>query len=374
AKQPIIDWHRLFGIAVEQDFIDYIILQIERERDSSVKQEYLDLLIIYTENIESLESFLANPPKPLPDGLDNLSQHNLITYKSMRETLDEWTIFELLRHYVSYRKEESDKARKLAAERKKKKQASIKKDSGNWFNLGKRPDENSDSGDSDKSPKFLPNELFRLYAICTRYPETFIKNYSPTKIQDGVYELMILNLSIRIIVLSRIPKAERNALWNVFSNVEENIVFGAQQFEQMRKEMSSVLDQLFMHYDQEGVHVAYTVEQFNKDYLMNRAPDLLEDESLQTVFFKSIRRFASGDMFLSMFSHDRQLMRDVFEKMLAIFFNDEGLKRYSMNTFLSRLSPDERLDGLSPDEQMQSMLKKMSPEEIKSYLERIEDQ
>ena len=26
AKQPIIDWHRLFGIAVEQDFIDYIIL------------------------------------------------------------------------------------------------------------------------------------------------------------------------------------------------------------------------------------------------------------------------------------------------------------------------------------------------------------
>jgi len=38
AKKPMIDWHRLFTIAVEQNFIDYIVLKIERERDLSIKQ------------------------------------------------------------------------------------------------------------------------------------------------------------------------------------------------------------------------------------------------------------------------------------------------------------------------------------------------
>jgi len=76
-KKPIIDWHRLFTIAVEQNFIDYVVLKIERERDLSIKRQYLDLLILYTENYESLMDFLANSPQPLPDGLDNLSQHNL---------------------------------------------------------------------------------------------------------------------------------------------------------------------------------------------------------------------------------------------------------------------------------------------------------
>ena len=37
----------------------------------------------------------------LPDGLDNLRAHNLLTYKSKREPLDGWALDELIGHYTS---------------------------------------------------------------------------------------------------------------------------------------------------------------------------------------------------------------------------------------------------------------------------------
>ena len=41
----------------------------------------------------------------VPVGLDNLGQHNLLTFKSLHEALDGWTLDELLGHYVNYRKQ-----------------------------------------------------------------------------------------------------------------------------------------------------------------------------------------------------------------------------------------------------------------------------
>ena len=34
----------------------------------------------------------------LPDGLDGLAAHNLITFKSHREALDDWAVKELVGH------------------------------------------------------------------------------------------------------------------------------------------------------------------------------------------------------------------------------------------------------------------------------------
>jgi len=41
----------------------------------------------------------------LPDGLEGLADHNLLTYKSMHEPLDDWALKELVGHYVNYRKQ-----------------------------------------------------------------------------------------------------------------------------------------------------------------------------------------------------------------------------------------------------------------------------
>ena len=40
----------------------------------------------------------------LPVGLDDLREHNLVTFKMHREALDDWTIRELIHHFVAYRK------------------------------------------------------------------------------------------------------------------------------------------------------------------------------------------------------------------------------------------------------------------------------
>jgi hypothetical protein len=42
--------------------------------------------------------------EPLPDGLDNLAQYNLLTYKSRSEALSARSLDELLSHEVAYRK------------------------------------------------------------------------------------------------------------------------------------------------------------------------------------------------------------------------------------------------------------------------------
>jgi len=65
----------------------------------------------------------------LPDGLADLVEHNLITFKSHHEALDAWAVRELVSHYVAYRKLVSPSTSALR-----------------------------------------PENQFRLYAVCARFP------------------------------------------------------------------------------------------------------------------------------------------------------------------------------------------------------------
>ncbi|KOR27722.1 hypothetical protein TI04_12715, partial [Achromatium sp. WMS2] len=95
----------------------------------------------------------------MPDGFDNLGAHSLITYKSMRETLDDWTLKELIGHYVNYRKQLNPK--QLVAE-----------------------------------------DQFRLYAISTRFPEKLSQQITLIQVQAGIYDIQWGTDLIRIIVLN----------------------------------------------------------------------------------------------------------------------------------------------------------------------------
>ncbi|OQW90696.1 MAG: hypothetical protein BWK78_06390, partial [Thiotrichaceae bacterium IS1] len=80
----MIAWHRLFGLAL-QDLLATSPYRVEVEKDLSVQQQRIDIIII-----EQGDGDGAGVPD-LPDGLDNLAKHNLITYKSLRQPLEEWT-------------------------------------------------------------------------------------------------------------------------------------------------------------------------------------------------------------------------------------------------------------------------------------------
>jgi hypothetical protein len=119
-REALRDWHRLFGLLLT-DFFTGSPFTVEVERDLSKQQQFLDVVIVR----RGRGRFVGR----LPDGLESLAAHNLITFKSHHEALDNWAMKELVGHYVAYRK--------LAS----------------------------------ASPSALLNEEhFRLYAVCARFP------------------------------------------------------------------------------------------------------------------------------------------------------------------------------------------------------------
>ena len=76
---------------------------VELEKDLSHRQQLLDVAVVRREPGEVT--------RRMPDGFDNLANHNLVTYKSFREPLDDWTLKELTGHYVNQRTGESPSRR-----------------------------------------------------------------------------------------------------------------------------------------------------------------------------------------------------------------------------------------------------------------------
>ncbi|MEZ4524358.1 MAG: hypothetical protein R2941_00355 [Desulfobacterales bacterium] len=87
-------------------------------------------------------------PASLPEGLENLTVWNLMTCKSHQESLDGWTIEELIGHYADCRKQISP----------------------SFDNL-------------------LSEEDFRLYAVSTRYPEKLAQKIEFVTVCPGGYDL-----------------------------------------------------------------------------------------------------------------------------------------------------------------------------------------
>ena len=131
-----MEWHRLFGLALT-DYFTGSAYRVEVEKDLSLKQQFLDVVIIEQESNGQIQE--------LPDGLENLTRHNLLTYKSLRQHLDSWALDELVGHYVNYRKQKSSSLEKL-----------------------------------------LPVEDFRLYAVSTRAPEKLATEVSLEPLKESV--------------------------------------------------------------------------------------------------------------------------------------------------------------------------------------------
>ncbi len=237
----MIDWHHLFGLTLK-DYLTESNYEVELEKSLSLQQQYLDVVIIKKSE--------GKPLKEVPDGLDNLSEHNLLTYKSLWEPLDSWAISELISSYVIYRKQVSPSLNKL-----------------------------------------LPPEQFRLYAVSTRYPQQLIRQIKERqkslvaglnldlatvdaisgqavkKIVPGVYEInYVTNDVIRLIVTSEISKQEQNALWHLYSGVADNFAYGNSHYRWHHSKGKQLLNQLYELYLKEEVVMPYTWEDFDRDY------------------------------------------------------------------------------------------------------------
>jgi len=226
-----INWHRMFGLLL-MDFFTGSPFVVEMEKDLSLKKQLLDVVV------------LRRTPGPfhgqLPDGFDNLVTHNLITFKSHHEVLDDWTLKELTGHYVNYRKQ--------------------------------------------VSPSFddlLPESKFGMYAVCARYPRRLARSSGWRNVGDGVADYTRGTDIIRVIVLAKLPEVHRNALLHLLSAMPNRVKFGASHFEKHSNETSTLVGRVYTGYFREGWDMPYTMEDFKREIRQEVLAELTPEERLE---------------------------------------------------------------------------------------------
>ncbi|HJT75659.1 MAG TPA: hypothetical protein VJ739_00500 [Gemmataceae bacterium] len=232
-REALRDWHRLFGLVLT-DFFTGSPFVVEVERDLSQQQQLLDVVIVR----RGRGRFLGS----LPDGLGDLAEHNLVTFKSLHEALDDWAIRELLGYYVAYRKLVS------------------------------------------RSPSdLLAADRFRLYAACARFPHNLAGQVPWQERQAGVYDCRWGLDTIRVIVAGQLPREAHNAPLHLFSASPELVGFGQGAYRQRSEQTSRLLRELFERLREEGLTMTYTMEDFNRQYIKKYFAQLTPQEQREAL-------------------------------------------------------------------------------------------
>src|SRR5438874_246651 len=227
-RESLRDWHRLFGLLLT-DFFSGSPFVVEVEADLSVQQQLLDVVIVR----RGRGRFAGR----LPDGLEGLLAHNLVTFKSHREALDGWAMKELVGHYVAYRKLVSRSPSELLAE-----------------------------------------DQFGLYAVTARYPHNLSGQVPWQRLQAGVYDCQWGTDAIRVIVAGELPREPHNAPLHLFSASPELVEFGSSAYRRRSQVTSLLLGQLFEKIQKEGFAMPYTMEDFKRDYFKEHFRQLTPEE------------------------------------------------------------------------------------------------
>jgi hypothetical protein len=263
--------HRLFALSWI-DFCEDTGVEVEAEVDLSLKQQFLDLLLI--------RKGTGAISRPLPDGFEDLAVYNLVTFKSHQEALDVWALYELIGHYVNYRKQSSP---------------------------------------SLQNP--LPESDYRLFAVCARYPHNLAQQVELAKLQEGVYEVRLVTLRLRIIVVAQLRKAENNAMLHLFSAREDLLRYGQEHYRPYSQETSTLLFELFEVYSEES--------------------DMSD----------KLKEFARESI-------DKLLKRMPMEERLKGVPAEELLKRLPLEARLKGLSAEDLINAL-PAETLQELVRKL---------------
>src|SRR5262249_12261563 len=155
-REALRDWHRLFGLLLT-DFFTGSPFVVDVERDLSVQEQRLDVTIVR----QGRGRFAGR----LPDGLQGLRPHNLMSFKSHHAALDTWAMKELVGADVAYRKLVSPSPSEL-----------------------------------------LPEDQFGLYAVAARFPHNLSGQVPWQKVQTGVYDCRWGTDTIRVVVAGELPR------------------------------------------------------------------------------------------------------------------------------------------------------------------------
>jgi hypothetical protein len=276
AREVLRDWHRLFVLLLT-DFFTGSPFVVEVERDLSVQQQLLDVLIVRRRR--------GHFAGRLPDGLEGLRAHNLVTFKSHHEALDSWAMKELVHHDVAYRKLVSPSPTEL-----------------------------------------LPEDQFGLYAVAARFSHNLAGQVPWQRVQAGVYDCLWGTDTIRVVVAGELPREVHNAPLHLFSASPELVAFGQGAYQQHSEETSLLLRQLFERPREEDFAMSYTMEDYKRDYIKEHLARLTPQER------EEILRALPAEERLAGLPPEERLAGMPLEERLA------GLSAKQIRQYLDRLT------------------------------------
>jgi len=94
------------------------------------------------------------------------------------------------------------------------------------------------------------------------------------------------------------PETPQNAVWELFSGKKEKVRFGLQAYQPRTPDIQGVMATLFKHHKVGGRDMAYTWEDFRRDYTKENLHELSVEERLEGL---------SPDEVLRRFSPDKRL-------------------------------------------------------------------
>ena len=332
-------WHRLFGIALT-DLFTGRPWRVDVEKELALKSQRLDILIIERRPgavMDAGPAALAG----LPDGLERLAAHNVLTYKSQHQPLDAWALDELIGHYVTYRK-------LVSIERAHTPDAPAPA-SAPAPEVVEPPAE---------TYRLLPEDDFSLYAVATRTPERLFAQLPTgtltTTHWPGIFDLRWGGRTIRLILLGEIAAHPRNAPWEVFSARLERVRRGLRNYHPRNPQSRGLLGQLYYHYRIEVPEMAYTMEDFERDTRRMYVENLhkLPPEDIQVI--------------LKEFPPETLLRGLNLEERLRGLNPEERLRGLAAEERLRGLAAEERLRGLDAEERLRGL----DPAVVEAWLKR----
>jgi hypothetical protein len=225
-----IPWHRLFEV-VWWDVCRGTAVDAEAEQDLSLKQQFLDLTLI--------RKGPGPLPAPLPDGFEDLADFNAVTFKSSEESFDWWATCELIGHFVNLRKQFSPSMKDL-----------------------------------------LPLSAFGLFAVSVRYPRDLAAAVELTEIRQGVYDMHVLTLRIRIIVVHRLPLETQNAMLLWMSDDRERRRYGTLNYRPRSVETTTTLSQYILA-QTEDPEMANVIEDFIRQHIDKLLSEMSPEKRLK---------------------------------------------------------------------------------------------
>jgi hypothetical protein len=288
------DWHRIFAVSLADTVTGWPFRVIQELELAQIKQR-LDAAIIRAEGTP------GQTDRPdLPDGLTDLAEHNIVTYKSIRESLGRSAMWELVSNTVLYAKQEWRRS---------------------WAKAIRR------------------TGRLRLIAVATQRPNWLSSSHAI--LAPGVWEVDFLGLALRVIVPRNVEFIPRNSLWHLLSGDPQRVEYGLQHYQMRDASLYNILNELKRNYSLEGIEMPYTIEDYKREVARELLVEMSPEEVLEYVNHRKLLEKMSAEEVLEYVNH-----RKLLEKMSA----EEVLEYVNQRKLLEGMSARDRLDGLSPDE------------------------